>query len=97
MNFIRSMEGAEVRFELKYCERCGGLFVRPQTADLLYCGGCTSRFAALLEVAETSSPASSRKPRKPRLIKGPKLRGQNIQAAGQIQYLEGVGVLEVRS
>jgi hypothetical protein len=94
MNFIRSMEGAEVRFELKYCERCGGLFVRPQTADLVYCGGCTSRLAALHEV-ETSSPASSRKPRKPRLIKGPKLRGQNIQAVGQIQYLEGT-VLEVQ-
>ena len=32
MNFISEMEGQEIHVELKYCERCGGLWLRPQGA-----------------------------------------------------------------
>ena len=29
MNFISRMEGSEIQVELKYCERCGGLWPAP--------------------------------------------------------------------
>ena len=46
MNLIGRMEGQEIRVELKYCERCGGLWLRPQGADGVYCAGCRVRLAA---------------------------------------------------
>jgi len=30
MDFIGTIEGSEIQVELKYCERCGGLWLRPQ-------------------------------------------------------------------
>jgi len=30
----------EVHFELKYCERCGGLWLRPVGGGQIYCVGC---------------------------------------------------------
>jgi Zn-finger nucleic acid-binding protein len=31
---------AEVQFELKYCERCGGLWLRPMGGGQIYCRAC---------------------------------------------------------
>ena len=33
------------QLELKYCERCGGLWLRPHRADGVYCPGCAIRMA----------------------------------------------------
>ena len=33
--------------ELKYCERCGGLWLRPSAARAVYCPGCTRRLREL--------------------------------------------------
>lgn len=30
-----------IELELKYCERCGGLWLRRQGAEGVYCTGCT--------------------------------------------------------
>ena len=30
----------EMQFELKYCERCGGLWLRPAGGHQIYCAGC---------------------------------------------------------
>lgn len=30
----------ELQFELKYCERCGGLWLRPMGGQQIYCGPC---------------------------------------------------------
>lgn len=49
-----------VELELKYCERCGGLWLRPQGEDEVYCGVCR------LKVAELPKWARSRgRPRVP--------------------------------
>jgi 3-deoxy-D-arabino-heptulosonate 7-phosphate (DAHP) synthase class II len=50
MNFIHTFETGEVAvaWELKYCERCGGLWIRRQGQDVVYCGGCRDRMKALL-------------------------------------------------
>lgn len=44
------MEDVELRgisLELKYCERCGGLWLRPRGSDLLFCAGCSRVMAGL--------------------------------------------------
>jgi Zn-finger nucleic acid-binding protein len=33
----------EIRVELKYCERCGGLWFRPQHSPQVFCIPCTQR------------------------------------------------------
>ena len=34
-----------IRMELKYCERCGGLWLRPAGSGLSYCGSCAAQMA----------------------------------------------------
>jgi len=50
MSSNRTESGAgEVRVELKYCEHCGGLWVREGGAGV-YCAKCQARVAELPEV-----------------------------------------------
>lgn len=44
-----------LHFQLKYCERCGGLWLRPDGADAQYCPRC-ARFMAGLPVARPRHP-----------------------------------------
>lgn len=38
-----AIEGWEIiRLELKYCERCGGLWLRQRGVGGVYCAGCSS-------------------------------------------------------
>jgi hypothetical protein len=37
----------EVQFELKYCERCGGLWLRPVGGEQIYCAACGRAMAEL--------------------------------------------------
>jgi Zn-finger nucleic acid-binding protein len=50
-----------IQLELKYCERCGGLWLRLRGTQEVYCGGC------VLEMREL--PAAGRAKHKPRLPK----------------------------
>jgi len=34
-------------FELKYCERCGGLWLRPVSSGQIYCVACSGEMAKL--------------------------------------------------
>jgi Zn-finger nucleic acid-binding protein len=38
---------AEISFELKYCERCGGLWLRPAGGAQIYCRVCAGAMAEL--------------------------------------------------
>ncbi len=40
-------ESGAVRMELKYCEHCGGLWVREPGAGVVYCAKCTPKVADL--------------------------------------------------
>jgi hypothetical protein len=40
-------KNSEVRVELKYCERCGGLWVRECGTGEVYCGRCLAQIADL--------------------------------------------------
>lgn len=55
-------EANEIRMELKYCERCGGLWVRECGAGMVYCGSCQEKVADL--------PIPKKKPGRVRLPVG---------------------------
>jgi Zn-finger nucleic acid-binding protein len=42
---MESLEDVLVPMELKYCERCGGLWFRAKDADEVYCPGCVPQMA----------------------------------------------------
>jgi hypothetical protein len=48
---------AVIYFELKYCERCGGLWLRPRDAAAVYCAPCARQMA---EAARRWRPPSPR-------------------------------------
>jgi Zn-finger nucleic acid-binding protein len=97
MNFIGRMEGQEIKVELKYCERCGGLWLRPRGADGVYCASCRLRLEAMPDPGEAP-------PRKARRRKA-RLQGTHGQQDGQgqgkerglarIECLQGAAVMEV--
>jgi Zn-finger nucleic acid-binding protein len=96
MNFIGRMQGEEIQVELKYCERCGGLWLRPQGADSVYCASCS------LCLAEMPDPGEA-PPRKSRRRQGraqgtgveQDAHGEDLQGLARIEYLEGVAAMEV--
>jgi hypothetical protein len=54
----------ELQFELKYCERCGGLWLRPAGGGQIYCMACGREMAKL--------PPPSREPETAQLPRGPR-------------------------
>jgi ribosomal protein L37AE/L43A len=44
---LKNDDEREVRLELKYCERCGGLWVRECGAGVVYCANCQAKVADL--------------------------------------------------
>lgn len=57
----------EVCFELKYCERCGGLWLRPVGGGQIYCAGCGREMAELPPASyEREGVESARMPQGPR-------------------------------
>lgn len=93
MNFISRIEGEEIQVELKYCERCGGLWLRRQGAEGVYCAGCRLRLAAMPNAEEAPVPKARRR-RKARL-QGRKATREGTQNQVRIEYLEGAAAREV--
>ena len=97
MNFLNRMEPTEEHVELKYCERCGGLFLRTLGARAMYCGGCALHLAAEPELAEVIGQAGRRRSRPARLGKGPKPGGREFRGMAKIEYLHAVAEMEALS
>jgi hypothetical protein len=80
----RESELQTCQLELKYCERCGALWVRRSGGEESYCAGC----AAYIE--ELPKP----KPRGPRQLRLRRKRaGTNLQAAAT-ESLPARGIAE---
>jgi hypothetical protein len=92
MNFTDTLEGAERNVELKYCERCGGLFLRAPEAGIVYCGGCALRMAENDSARAISSRPQGRN-REARLAKGAE-REPDLKGSGPIECLQGVATEE---
>jgi Zn-finger nucleic acid-binding protein len=93
MNFIGTMEGQEIQVELKYCERCGGLWLRPRGTDGVYCSSCRVRLEAMPNPGEAP-------PRKARSRRKARARERGVQREGaqnpdRIEFLEGVAARAV--
>jgi ribosomal protein L37AE/L43A len=41
-----------VQLELKYCERCGALWVRLSGSEVVFCGACAREIAGLFPTAD---------------------------------------------
>ena len=101
MNFMGRMEGQEIRVELKYCERCGGLWMRPRGTDGVYCASCRVRLAAMPD-PEGTPPHEARHRRKAR-VQGTDLHTEErenreeLQSQVLIEFLQGVATMEVRA
>ncbi|MFZ0860912.1 MAG: hypothetical protein WAN18_09545 [Candidatus Sulfotelmatobacter sp.] len=105
MNFISGMEGEEIHVELKYCERCGGLWLRRQDVEGVYCASCQMHLAAMPnpEEAPSAEPRPRRKVRLPGTGVGRRgahrqvrVRRETAHSEVRIEYLEGVAAMEVR-
>ncbi len=92
MNFIGRMEGGEIQVELKYCERCGALWLRPQGADGVYCASCRVFLAAMPNPGE--APPRKARRRKARAQRTD-VQGEDVQSTARIECLEGVAAMEV--
>src|SRR6202140_229927 len=95
MDFIGTMEGSEIQVELKYCERCGGLWLRPQGTNGVYCGSCRGGLAALPNPGE-APPRRARSRRKAR-ARATDVQREDLQSSAQIEYVQGVAAMEVRA
>ena len=63
MDFIDTDDGAGVLVELKYCERCGGLFVRSQGNHRVYCMSCVLQVEKLAHPRQQSKAVRVNKPK----------------------------------
>ena len=95
MEFIGTMEGSEIQVELKYCERCGGLWLRPQGTNGVYCASCRVCLAAMPNPGE-APPRRARSRRKAR-ARATDVQREDLQSPAQIENLQGVAAVEVRA
>jgi hypothetical protein len=70
----------EIQFELKYCERCGGLWLRPVGGGQVYCVACGREMAQL--------PPPSRERETAQLPRGPSWGGDEGDA--EVERDEGL-------
>ncbi len=68
---------AIIHFELKYCERCGGLWLRPHGDEEVYCRSCRLRRVELGRSPEKPAPKRRRGQRRPAQFS---LRIESLQA-----------------
>jgi Zn-finger nucleic acid-binding protein len=93
MDFINTMEGSEIQVELKYCERCGGLWLRPRGTNGVYCGSCCVCLAAMPNPGQ-APPRKARSRRKARVRRN-NVQREDLQCPVRIEYLQGVAAMEV--
>jgi len=90
MNFIGRSEGGEIQVELKYCERCGGLWLRPRGADDVYCASCRVSLAAMPNPGTAPTGRTRRRRSRRRRVEA-----QTEYLPGRIENLQGVAAMEV--
>lgn len=95
MTFHDVTERGRVAGELKYCERCGGLFVRPPADERVYCARCVMQLAQeSLAEGMTSNRPKDRIHKRP---KGTTIIRSSVGSNGRIDSLQGVAMWEVRA
>jgi hypothetical protein len=49
-------DSGAIQLELKYCERCGGLWLRPKGSDLVFCAPCALVLSGLRTSFQSTLP-----------------------------------------
>ena len=90
MNFMDGMEVGDKLVELKYCERCGGIFLRKPGEQKVFCMLCSLHVARqfAVEVTRERSFLSSKRKKT--------MRREARVNTGEIRCLQGVACMEVR-
>jgi Zn-finger nucleic acid-binding protein len=75
----------KLSLELKYCERCGGLWLRPGGGEQIYCVNCARAMAELppssYEVRRARVPRGPQRTHKPSAIQNYEAARENGNAA----------------
>jgi Zn-finger nucleic acid-binding protein len=77
----KASSAKQLQFELKYCERCGGLWLRPVGGGQIYCRTCGREMAQL--------PPASKEPETANVPRGPRWGVDDVDVEG---YEEDEGV-----
>jgi Zn-finger nucleic acid-binding protein len=85
MNFLDTITNERIQLDLKYCERCGGLWLRPYGTDGVYCAACSAYFAERPKAKD--APSRKRRRRKAR-----KVVEEGEMCSLPVLNLEGVAV-----
>lgn len=95
MNFTGRIEGQEIHVDLKYCERCGGLWLRPILTEGVYCASCRGQQAALPDRGDPAQGTTKR--RKPRLkVAKSQPKCSDVQMhVTRVEYLQGIATAGV--
>ena len=56
---MEDIHSNSIRLELKYCERCGGLWLRLKDSELVYCPPCTVVLAGMARDSAISQQGSA--------------------------------------
>ena len=56
---MKAIEAGAIQLELKYCERCGALWLRPSGSDLVFCATCALVMAGLAPNSRFLNPRQS--------------------------------------
>jgi len=95
MNFMCEGEVGKEKVELKYCERCGSLFLRERSAGVVYCPGCTAR-TATGDWTDVIFPGDRRRLRPARLPRGRDADKGKLQGMSVVETLRAVATAEAR-
>ena len=93
MNFIGEIKSTDLELELKYCERCGGVFLRLLGTTFVYCSTCMAHWAALQSTSELSDRDRWRSKRKTRKARVPR---SNVKVGVSINDLHGIASVKVQ-
>lgn len=70
MNSSKAIKQGDVILELKYCERCGGLWLRCRGDEESYCENCRAAMAAWPQIGKRTVRRKTDGPRGPRRTQG---------------------------
>lgn len=56
---MEQLDARWVQLELKYCERCGGLWLRLRGSELIFCAACAKALAGLWPHSRRALDASA--------------------------------------
>ena len=96
MNFASSAKGDGIELDLKYCERCGGLWLRPQGTDGVYCAVCRAHIAAMPNRGEAPRrKARRRRAGKPVADVATDIPEEELEGCFRSGYIKSASVMEV--